>query len=123
MIAISPFDRLEEGLCAYVLSENRTREKLYWLFRRGLTFQEKAGIEKYGWNPLLRDCLSEYFRMPVRLTQRRLRWLCGILRHILELIHTKRAMSFSESAEISMRIGRKRFGRIRMRSSLKRRKI
>ena len=76
MIAISPFDRLEEGLCAYVLSENRTREKLYWLFRRGLTFQEKAGIEKYGWNPLLRDCLSEFLpeKEKKNLLERACRW-------------------------------------------------
>ncbi len=58
MVAISPFDWLEEELCSQVLSESQAREKLYWLFQRGLIFQEKATSGKYSWNPLLRDYLS-----------------------------------------------------------------
>lgn len=59
MVSISPFDCLEEEMCAQVLGEHRARERLYWLFQRGLIFQEGAGSGKYTWNPLLRGYLSD----------------------------------------------------------------
>ncbi len=58
MISISPIQKPGTELCRCALGIENAREKLLWLFQRGLLYQWKRGSGEFEWNPLLRGYLQ-----------------------------------------------------------------